>query len=391
MAAEPMDLQRPVVRSLPVDRDFDVLYRSHFDRLRRFCLGVTGQESLAEDIAQETLLRAYVRMAQFDFTRPLWPWLKRVAMNLITDHARLAQREIVDADPGVETSWDETAATAERELLDTALRALPTRQRMAVALRYIDDWKPAEVGELLGLTRPAVEQLLHRARRRLCSEYRRLDSDAPARLRVALWPLIILVGRIRDRAARLRQVINDGGTSLALATDATTQAVVALTIAGVLAGGVAAAAEAAPLPDEPANARLTAVTTEATSAVGAATADSSVDAAETSPNAVAPSAAQKQATAPAASTAAAPDTTSTTRVDVAAPPAVAETPAKPQAHATKTRSAERTTVTGAVSRRVGQQGGQTETALTVNCAGGAAMATACDAVTVTDDVIAGES
>lgn len=256
MAAEPLgvwsDRKAEPFGSAPLPAaspEFEELYREHFEHLRRFCLGMTGQTTLAEDIAQETLLRAFVRMERLDFDRPMWPWLKKVARRLVYDHSR-ANREVCSDDP------DDTPAAiddhgdrfAERELLARVLHRLPARQRTAVTLRYLEDWKSAEVAEILDLERPAVEQLLLRARRSLCAEYRRLGGD---RLRVALWPLFGLLSRLRDRAARLASVANDLSVSaVARAADTVSMLVVAtaVTVSATVGGVSADVAERSPAP-----------------------------------------------------------------------------------------------------------------------------------------------
>lgn len=247
MAAEPLGVwsdreAEPFgAAPLPVANPrFEELYRDHFDRLRRFCLGMTGQATLAEDIAQETLLRAFVRMERLDFDRPMWPWLKKVATRLVYDHTR-ANREVCseETDDTPAAIDDHGDRFAERELLARVLHRLPARQRTAVTLRYLEDWKSAEVAEVLDLERPAVEQLLLRARRSLCAEYRRLGGD---RLRVALWPLFGLLSRLRDRAARLVSVANDLSVSaVARAADTVSMLVVATAVTVSATVGVASA------------------------------------------------------------------------------------------------------------------------------------------------------
>lgn len=247
MAAEPLGVwgaesgMEGHLRALPTPQnpDFEDLYREHFDRLRRFCLGMTGRESVAEDIAQETLLRAYIRMEKLDLNRPMWPWLKQVATRLVYDHTR-GEREVCseDSELAVDTCADVADQLAERDLVARVLSRLPARQRAAVTLRYLEDWKAGELAELFNLPRPAVEQLLLRARRSLGAEYRRLGAD---RIRIALWPLLALLGRIRDRAVRLTANLGTASTtSVASVMDATTQAMVAVVVSsGLIAGGIA--------------------------------------------------------------------------------------------------------------------------------------------------------
>jgi RNA polymerase sigma-70 factor (ECF subfamily) len=256
MAAEPLGVwgaDRGLeghLRALPTPQspDFEDLYREHFDRLRRFVLGMTGRESVAEDIAQETLLRAYIRMEKLDLNRPMWPWLKQVATRLVYDHTR-GEREVCseDTDLAVDACADVADQLAERDLVARVLRRLPARQRAAVTLRYLEDWKAAELAELFDLPRPAVEQLLLRARRSLGAEYRRLGAD---RIRLALWPLVAMLGRWRDRAVRAANSMSSaGGSSVASVMDATTQAMVAVAVSSsLIAGGIAFAHPAADAP-----------------------------------------------------------------------------------------------------------------------------------------------
>ena len=228
MTAEPVwripGRSRPVPDPAP---SFDALYREHYARLHRFLLGMTRRDPVAEDIAQETLLRAFLHWDDLDPDRSPWPWLKKVATRLVYDHAR-AQRPVGDAAVADQPIADASAAFADRQLVSQMLDGLPERQRAAVTLRYLDDWKSAEIAAVLGLPRPAVEQLLLRARRSLKVEYRRLSGD---RLRLALWPLLAWSLRLRARAARSVKAIGE-----AFPTVATTgESVSALVVAGALA------------------------------------------------------------------------------------------------------------------------------------------------------------
>jgi RNA polymerase sigma-70 factor (ECF subfamily) len=150
------------------------LYLRYFPRVVRFAYRRVGDHSLAEDIAQEALVRALDHIESFDVSRPMWPWLKAIASNLIVDHVRrCSDEERCYARLGLPPP---EGTTAEDEALSEALANLPVRQRIAIALRYLDDWDPTQVADFLGLNRNAVEQLLFRARRRLKAEYERTSQ-----------------------------------------------------------------------------------------------------------------------------------------------------------------------------------------------------------------------
>src|SRR3954447_13125356 len=74
---------------------FEILYRRYYPRLVRVCARHVRDDHLAEDLAQETLLRALRCVAGYDTSRPMWPWLKTIATRLCYDHTGRAGREVV--------------------------------------------------------------------------------------------------------------------------------------------------------------------------------------------------------------------------------------------------------------------------------------------------------
>jgi RNA polymerase sigma-70 factor (ECF subfamily) len=184
------------------ERDaFDVLYRRYFPRLVRLCTRLTKDAAAAEDIAQETLVRAHDHLERFDQSRPMWPWLKTIATRVLIDHTRSHGRELPMEDRPEEGSHAEHGWTEEREVLLQALSKLPPRQRTAVALRYIEDWDGPQAAEFLGLSGLAFRQILHRAKRKLQTEYRKIAEPA--------WGAVLVpIGWLRrvshEAAARLR-------------------------------------------------------------------------------------------------------------------------------------------------------------------------------------------
>lgn len=159
---------------------FPDLYREHFPRVVRLLVPVLHDQTLAEDVAQETMSRLMTRLESLDVSTPVWPWLKTVAMRLAIDHLRRASREVPCEPQEVEGVVDEVVGTHEDDhwcekgpQMVAALRGLPTRQRQALALRYLQDRDPVEVARELNLSKGAFEQLVFRARRNMSREYRR--------------------------------------------------------------------------------------------------------------------------------------------------------------------------------------------------------------------------
>jgi hypothetical protein len=90
-----------------------------------------------------------------------------------------------------------------------AFLRLPPRQQVAVAYRYIQDWDPAEIADILGITRSAFEQLLYRARKCLREEYRKVAKGAA----VVLGPTTGLWRRLRSALGRAQATMGEAAAS----------------------------------------------------------------------------------------------------------------------------------------------------------------------------------
>lgn len=155
----------------------DALFREFFPRLVTTITPMTRDKALAEDVAQETLIRLFANVDGLDLGEPIWPWLKTVAVRLGLDQLRRDRRETLsDLDEvsvlGPAPSYRDAYTSEDAPQLIVALKQLEPRHRLAVALRYLEDEDPAETAQSFGLSKPAFEQLLFRARRRLAVEYR---------------------------------------------------------------------------------------------------------------------------------------------------------------------------------------------------------------------------
>lgn len=138
-----------------------------------FAFRLTGRRSDAEDLSQEALLRLIRAAPRWDRERSnVRAWLFRVVLNLVRDSARRERGgPCLDAIP--EQADDARPEDhrlhefARKKALQSALNALPERQRQAVVMRYIEELSMAETAELLEISEDAVESLTARGRRAL--------------------------------------------------------------------------------------------------------------------------------------------------------------------------------------------------------------------------------
>jgi RNA polymerase sigma-70 factor (ECF subfamily) len=140
-------------------------------------LGRMGlSQGLAEEVAQETFLRAWRNLGQYNAGRGQFStWLFTIAKNLaINELARATnERAIPVGEATPEPPCDQPqppeaiALRQRRQLLHDALQQLSVEERSAVALAYIADFELAEIARIENCTTGAIKTRLHRARRKL--------------------------------------------------------------------------------------------------------------------------------------------------------------------------------------------------------------------------------
>ncbi len=161
-------------------------------------LQIVGNREDALDIFQESFIRAYSNLGQFDTTRPFGAWLLRIVRNLCIDllRRRRVRRAVSLDDPGRgqdgeagrplhETVGDERTPSAdvllERNELKiqiwSAMGRLDEKHRTILVLRDFQDLSYLEMAEVLGIPKGTVMSRLHQARRRLREELTRDDEE----------------------------------------------------------------------------------------------------------------------------------------------------------------------------------------------------------------------
>jgi RNA polymerase sigma factor (sigma-70 family) len=161
---------------------FAALVEEHAAPLYRFLCRKTGNAADAEDLVQQTFVKAHRALARFNTRKPLAPWLFTIARNLAASHYR-SQRLI----PGPEREHDERTplanleeAEAGRLLWDWARRTLPEAQFTVLWLRVEDGLDVAATAARMRKSPANVKVLLHRARKRLAAAYE--DQGDPVSL-----------------------------------------------------------------------------------------------------------------------------------------------------------------------------------------------------------------
>jgi RNA polymerase sigma-70 factor, ECF subfamily len=144
--------------------DLEALFRHHWPGAYRAAYLVVHDAAAAEDIAQEAFLSAIRALDTFDRRRPFGPWLHRIVVNRAIDwtRARTLRREVGDEQLAVTPARPEPPPDDLNAETMSALAALAPDHRAVVVLRYVLDYSPGEIADLLELPRGTVNSRLRR-------------------------------------------------------------------------------------------------------------------------------------------------------------------------------------------------------------------------------------
>lgn len=171
-----------VAQVLAGDRDaFRVVVERHSQSLFRLAYRMTGNEQDAEDVVQETFLRAYRRLNKFESRSSFSTWLYRIAVNCSLDQSRKRRQQddrqvspnpelpdpmlaLLSTDP----SSERLAMSAEvRKKLEATLNELTEKEKAAFVLRHYEGMSIEEVGRAMGLRANAAKNNIFRAVQKL--------------------------------------------------------------------------------------------------------------------------------------------------------------------------------------------------------------------------------
>lgn len=149
------------------------IMQRHNRRLFHIARSILLSDSEAEDVVQETYVRAFTQLETFRGNSSLGTWLVRIAMNEALGRRRRIRPTVAWTDAEAERHGaaivaetpEGTLARQEiRHLLEAAIDALPERYRLVLVTRVIEGMSVDQTASLLGISAEAVKTQLHRAR-----------------------------------------------------------------------------------------------------------------------------------------------------------------------------------------------------------------------------------
>jgi len=151
---------------------FGELVMRYERRLIRVIMQFVKNQETAEDLAQETFLKVYERLDQFDPSRRFGPWLFRIGVNQTLDYIRRRKRRgwwLLFTDRGTEKPLDPATADPRQQLdleqeVEAVLEQIPENYRIVMTLRDLQNFSTSEIATMLGRKEATIRWRLAEAR-----------------------------------------------------------------------------------------------------------------------------------------------------------------------------------------------------------------------------------
>ncbi len=157
------------------ERHFNRIVLEYGERIYRTVRGMVGTHEDADDIVQETFLKAYKNIDSYRGEADIGTWLTRIALNLT--YSKTRRKKLFSDNPvedymekiSSDTVLPEVAAEEKerRMIVENALKTLPEKQRAVFVLRLYEEMKFSEIAALMGTTESASRANFHQAMTKL--------------------------------------------------------------------------------------------------------------------------------------------------------------------------------------------------------------------------------
>lgn len=165
---------RPLENTLD---DFRAIFEEHGMRLFRLAYRITGHRQDAEDVVQETFIRAHRNRKRFDASSDVGSWLHRIATNAAIDLLRKRRRQRAEVQDSLDSHVELSIADPDPErrargreverMVRQALGLLSEKEQAAFVLRHLEGLSIEEIGRMTGTGRNTTKNLIFRAVRKI--------------------------------------------------------------------------------------------------------------------------------------------------------------------------------------------------------------------------------
>lgn len=177
-----MDEQRVIQKCLNGDvQEFELLVRKYQASIMALAVNMVGDVDEARDVAQDTLVQAYVNLHRFDIERKFKTWVLSIAAKRSIDHLRKRKTFFKFFNQQVKRLGEKPAASPsplqKSDLFRQLLKGLRTRERTAVILKFNENYSAREIAEVLGCSENTARVHLFNAKVRLRHELQKMEVN----------------------------------------------------------------------------------------------------------------------------------------------------------------------------------------------------------------------
>lgn len=147
---------------------FECLYLRHSGRVYQYLKGKVATE-VANDLLQEIFMKIHRSRDQYLSQYPFLPWLFTIARNQLTDYFKRSESKVIKIGIEPDLVAAEASLAAPEYDLSTALSSLPTNQRRAIELRYMNEWSFEKIAEEMKTTPENSRQIVSRGIKKIRS------------------------------------------------------------------------------------------------------------------------------------------------------------------------------------------------------------------------------
>ncbi len=155
---------------------FSHIVDRHKDKAYNLAFRICGNHEEAEEIAQDSFLKAYRSLKGFKMKSSFATWLYRIIYNSAISHIRIKKRGVLSLEDfpadatdfiGTDTSEDEAEKEYRSSLINFALQKINEEERGLISLYYYDEMSTEEISDVTGITKSNIKVKLFRARQKM--------------------------------------------------------------------------------------------------------------------------------------------------------------------------------------------------------------------------------
>jgi len=168
---------------------FSSIVELHKDKAFNLALRICGNREEAEEIAQDSFLKAYRALGTFKRKSSFSTWLYRIVYNTAISYVRIKKKEILSLEDfpadatdfqGTGSSEEEAESEYRRSLINFAFQKISEEERSLITLHYYEEMSTEEISEITGISKSNVKVKLFRARQKM---YQVIENAENKRMR----------------------------------------------------------------------------------------------------------------------------------------------------------------------------------------------------------------